>query len=128
MIAMDPLKTLHISCAAISIAGFVLRGGWMLIDSPLLQARLTRVLPHVVDTLLLGTGVALALLSAQYPFVHSWLTAKIVALVIYIGLGMVALKRGRTKAVRLTAFAGALLTFGYIVGVALTRSAGLNWS
>lgn len=100
----------------------------MLIDSPLLQARLTRVLPHVVDTLLLGTGVALALLSAQYPFVQSWLTAKIVALVIYIGLGMVALKRGRTKAVRLAALAGALLTFGYIVGVALTRSAGLNWS
>jgi len=123
---LDPLKTLHIGCAAISVAGFVLRGGWMLASSPLLQARLTRVAPHVVDALLLATGVALAFRAAQYPFVHGWLTAKIVGIVVYIGLGMVALRRGRTRGTRLAAFAAAILTFGYIVGVALTRSATLT--
>lgn len=123
---MDPLKTLHMGLAALSIAGFVLRGGWMLMNSPLLQARLTRVLPHVVDTLLLATGVALALRIAQYPFVHGWLTAKIIGIVVYIGFGMVALKRGRTRSVRIAALVAALATFLYIVGVALTRSASLN--
>lgn len=123
---MDPLKTLHMGLAALSIAGFVLRGGWMLVNSALLQARLTRVLPHVVDTLLLATGVALALRIAQYPFVHGWLTAKIVGIVVYIGFGMVALKRGRTRTVRIGAFVAALATFLYIIGVALTRSASLN--
>jgi len=91
-----------------------------------LQARLTRVAPHVVDALLLATGVALAFRAAQYPFVHGWLTAKIVGIVVYIGLGMVALRRGRTRGTRLAAFAAAILTFGYIVGVALTRSATLT--
>jgi len=124
---MDPLKTTHIACAALSLSGFLLRGGWMLIDSPLLQARMTRILPHVVDTLLLGTGVVLALRIAQYPFVDAWLTAKVVGIVLYIGFGMVALRRGRTRGARLVAFGAAVLTFAYIVGVALTRSASLNW-
>jgi len=124
---MDLLKTTHIACAALSIIGFLLRGGWMLIGSPLLRARMTRILPHVVDTLLLGTGVALALRIAQYPFVDAWLTAKVVGIVLYIGFGMVALRRGRTRGARLVAFGAAVLTFAYIVGVALTRSASLNW-
>lgn len=116
------LKTVHMTCAALSLGGFVLRGIWMLRDSPLLQARLTRILPHVNDTLLLGSALWLAFCIEQYPFVHGWLTAKVLALLAYIVLGSIALKRGKTKTVRTVAFALALVAFFYIVTVALTRN------
>ena len=115
------VKWLHIACAALSIAGFAARGALMLADSPLLQARFARIAPHVVDTVLLASALRLAWLLGQYPFVHGWLTAKVLALLAYIGLGMVALRRGRTRAVRSAAFAAALVAAGYIVSVALTR-------
>lgn len=116
------LKTVHVTCAALSLGGFVLRGIWMLRDSPLRQARPTRILPHINDTLLLGSALWLAFRIEQYPFVHGWLTAKVLALLAYIVLGSIALKRGKTRAVRTVSFALALVTFVYIVAVALTRS------
>jgi uncharacterized membrane protein SirB2 len=115
------IRALHIACAAISITGFAARGALMLADSPLLRHRLVRIAPHVVDTLLLASAVWLAWFLGQTPFVHGWITAKVFALLAYIVLGMVALKRGRTKGVRAGAFAAALASAGYIVWVALTR-------
>jgi uncharacterized membrane protein SirB2 len=120
------VKLIHIITATLSISGFVLRGIWKLTDSPLLRQRWVRIVPHVNDTLLLGLGLWLAFSIRQYPFVHAWLTAKIVAILAYIGLGMVALRFGKTRAVRVTAFAAALAVFAYIVAVALTRSATLS--
>jgi uncharacterized membrane protein SirB2 len=116
------IKQLHLACAALSIGGFVLRGVWMLRASPLLKARLTRILPHVNDTLLFGAGLWLMVTTRQVPDQHPWLTAKLIAIVVYILLGMVALKRGRSPRIRAAAFVAALTTFGYIVAVALTRS------
>jgi len=113
------LKQVHVASAFLSIAGFAARGVLMLRDSRLLQSRFARIAPHVVDTVLLASAVALAWQSGQYPFVQSWLTAKVVALLAYIALGTVALKRGRTKTVRAIAFAAALAAALYIVAVAL---------
>ena len=117
------LKAVHVGCAVLSISGFALRGILMLADSPLLAARFARVAPHVVDTVLLASALWLAALTGQYPFVHGWLTAKVLALVAYIVLGTVALKRARGKATRAIAFALALCAAAYIVSVALTRDA-----
>lgn len=118
---MDLLKSVHVGCALLSAAGFVTRGAWMLTNSPLLEARVTRILPHVVDTLLLGSAVALAMRIHQYPLVNPWLTAKVGALLLYIALGSVALKYGRKRATRVGALLGALATLAYIFAVALTR-------
>jgi uncharacterized membrane protein SirB2 len=115
------MRALHIGCAAVSIAGFALRGLLMLARSPLLESRFARVAPHVVDTVLLASALWLSWRIAQYPFVHDWVTAKILALIAYIVLGTIALKRGPTLAIRATAFAAALAAAGYIVSVALTR-------
>jgi uncharacterized membrane protein SirB2 len=115
------VRALHVACAALSIAGFAARGALMLADSPLLRARFVRVAPHVVDTVLLASAVWLAWFLDQVPFVNGWITAKVLALLAYIALGTVALKRGRTRRVRLGAFAGALAAAAYIVAVALTR-------
>jgi uncharacterized membrane protein SirB2 len=119
---MDILKAVHLGSALLSISGFVLRGVWMLQGSSRLQARTTRILPHIVDTVLLVSAIALAVRSAQYPLVHAWLTAKVLALLVYIGLGGVALKYGESRRVRLLSFCLALAVFGYIVLVAMTRS------
>jgi uncharacterized membrane protein SirB2 len=104
----------------------LLRGWWMLRDSPKLGLRPSRVLPHLVDTLLLISALAMAWLSGQYPFVSDWLTAKLLALVAYILLGSYALKRGKHKAIRTRCFFLALLCYGYIVAVAVTRSPGIG--
>ena len=116
------LKHLHVTCVVISGLGFCLRGWWMLSGSPLLQARLTRVVPHFVDTLLLGSALVMAWLSGQYPFAQNWLTAKLIGLVAYVLCGTMALKRGKTPRQRLVFLVLALAAFAYIVSVALTRS------
>jgi uncharacterized membrane protein SirB2 len=89
--------------------------------SPLLEHRLTRILPHLVDTLLLASAIGLLFAIDQYPFVHGWLTAKVLALLLYILFGSLAIRPGRSRAVRRLSFFLALLTFGYIVGVALAH-------
>ncbi|MBS1189379.1 MAG: Invasion expression up-regulator, SirB [Rhodocyclaceae bacterium] len=116
------IKHLHITCAILSGFGFCLRGFWMLNGSALLQARWVKVVPHVVDSALLGSALSMVYLSSQYPFVQPWLTAKVFGLLTYILLGMVALKRGRTQRIRGAFFVLALLAFGYIAGVALSRN------
>jgi uncharacterized membrane protein SirB2 len=119
---MDILKAVHVGSALLSISGFVLRGAWMLQGSPQLKARVTRIVPHVVDTVLLVSAILLALRSAQYPLVHAWLSAKLLALLAYIALGSIALKYGKTRRVRVLNFCLALAVFVYIVLVAVTRS------
>lgn len=120
------IKHLHVTCVVLSATGFLLRGLWMVTGSPLLQHRLTRVLPHVIDTLLLLSAIALAVLIQQYPFAADWVTAKVFGLLAYIVLGTIALKRGRTKGMRVAAFIAALLVYAWIVSVAVTKNlAGL---
>jgi uncharacterized membrane protein SirB2 len=115
------LKHLHMTCAALSGSLFVLRGVWMLRASAMLARRWVRVLPHIIDTCLLASAVTLAGWSGQYPWEQPWLGAKVVALFVYVILGSVALKRGKTRAIRMAAFAAALATFLYIVAVAFTK-------
>lgn len=116
------LKQIHISCVVLSGSGFVLRGVWTLRQSSWLRRPAVRVGPHVIDTVLLASAVAMAVMSAQYPFSANWLTAKLIGLLIYIGCGTMALKRARHNAQRAAFFAAALLAFAYIVSVALTRN------
>lgn len=116
------LKHLHVTTVLISYALFFLRGVWMMRGSPMLQRRWVKVLPHVNDTMLLAAGVSMAVMIAQYPFVAGWLTAKVVALILYIVIGSVAIKRGRTRGVRIGAWIAGQLVFAYIVLVAFTKS------
>lgn len=119
------LKHFHLTCAVLSGSLFLLRGIWMLRESSMLQRRWVRIAPHLIDTLLLASALAMVAWSAQYPFVQGWLTAKVLALIAYIVLGSIALKRGKTMAVRASAFAAALAVFAYIVLVAITKHAAV---
>jgi uncharacterized membrane protein SirB2 len=115
------LKAVHLFCAAISYVLFFVRGIWSLRGSPKLQQRWVKVVPHVVDTLLLGSAIALAVVLHVSPLAAPWLLAKIIALLLYIALGAVAIKRGKTLRIRLLAWLAAQLVFFYIVATAITH-------
>lgn len=116
------IKYLHIACVLLSYLLFVLRGIWMLRMSALLQHRLTKILPHLVDTVLLLSAIALAYQLSLSPLDTPWLMAKIIALLLYIVLGTIAIKRGKTRNIRLGAWLAAQLVFIYIAGVALSHN------
>jgi len=118
------IKLIHMSTAFISISFFLLRGFWVFSDSSMMSKKWVKILPHVNDTVLLITATLLALSVQQYPFVDGWLTAKVVALILYIIFGMFALKRAKEMKNKVLFFILALVTFSYIVGVALTRNTG----
>ena len=120
------LKIVHIACAIASICGFMLRGYWMMTSSDLLQQKLTRIAPHVIDTLFLLSGIAMLYMLSLNPFTQGWLLAKFGGLIVYILLGTIAIKRGPTLQIRMIAFVGAVSVFAYIAGVALSRSAA-SW-
>ncbi|MEN3373216.1 SirB2 family protein [Dechloromonas sp. ZS-1] len=119
------IKHLHVTCVILSGLGFAVRAWWMLQESLRLQHRLTRVLPHLIDSTLLASALTLAWMSGQYPFVQGWLTAKVLGLLVYIVCGSMALKRARSRAARGRWLLAALFAYAYIVLTALTRNPGL---
>jgi uncharacterized membrane protein SirB2 len=111
-------KQVHLATIVLSWLLFFVRGVWMIADSPRLAARWVRVVPHVNDTVLLLAAIYLATFHGLQP----WIVAKIVALVAYILIGMVALRRGPTKPARIAAWIVAQAVFVYIVAVAVTKN------
>jgi uncharacterized membrane protein SirB2 len=116
------LKTLHVTCAVLTLSGFTLRAVWMLRASPMLTRPWVRVLPHIIDTTLLVSAMLLAWQLQQYPLAQAWLTAKVIGLLLYIVLGSIALKRGKTRGIRMAAWLAATAVFLYIVAVAVTHT------
>ena len=116
------IKHLHTLLALLTISGFVVRGYWMMTNADKLQHRMTRVAPHILDTVFLASGIAMLVLLSLNPLSQSWLLAKFAGLIVYILLGSVAIRRGSTLQVRALAFVGALSAFAYVVGVALSKS------
>lgn len=119
---LELIKTVHVTMVSLSYALFFTRGVWMMRRSPRLRRPWVRIVPHVIDTLLLASGITLAALIRQYPLVDAWLTAKLAGLIVYIGLGLVALRLGRRRDTRIAAWIGAQAVFFYIVAVALYRN------
>ncbi len=115
------IKNSHIFCVVLTFISFSVRGLWMILETPWLQQRWVKIVPHLIDSVLLATGIALVIMLHQYPGVETWLTVKFVALLAYIIIGTIALKRGKTKTIRVIAWIGALGAFFYMVKVALTR-------
>ena len=116
------VKSIHQSAVALSFVGFLARGAASLSGASWVQGRAARTLPHVVDTVLLVSALALVWMLRLNPLATPWLTAKIIALLIYIALGVIALRPRLPRRVRLTAGLAALASFSYIIAVALTKS------
>jgi len=112
-------KHLHTSFAALSIIFFIIRAYWSVLERGCLQNTFVRVAPHIIDTLFLLSGLAMAF---TIGFNHPWLIAKIIGLIAYIYVGIFAIRRGRTPQIRLLSAIVAILIYVYIVGIALNKS------
>ncbi len=115
------LKHLHLTFVALSLILFVLRGIWLFMNSDMLGKKWVKILPHIISTLLLASGIALAVHLNMSPGNQPWLLAKIIALVVYIGLGVAAFKAAN-PVTRKTFWLIALLVFAYMVSVAVTKN------
>lgn len=115
------VKHFHMTTVAVSLALFILRFYWFNRDPDKLQLKWVKVLPHVVDTLLLVSAITLCVLIQQFPFVDSWLTAKVIGLVCYIVMGLVALKLGRNMLMRWIGFLGGIAWLVFVAKVAILK-------
>lgn len=115
------LKHLHVTCVVLSITGFCLRGLLLMRKSALAGRRWLRILPHVNDTALLAAALALTVQIGQYPFVDTWLTAKVFGVIAYIILAALAFQAHRSVRLRVGAGLLAIGVFGWIVSVALAK-------
>lgn len=116
------VKIIHIVSVISSYLLFSLRGIWMMQGSPLLRQRWVMIFPHVIDTILLVSAITLVTMIQQYQGFSIWLGAKIGGLLLYIFLGMIALRFGKTRKTKINSFFLAQIVFFYIVLVALTKS------
>lgn len=116
------IKTIHITTVFLSILLFVSRGFWIYILNKQQLARWMKIVPHVNDTVLLVTGITLTIQVQQYPLVDSWLTVKLICLLIYIFLGMVAMKWRASTKTGLFSWIAAILVFIYMITVALKKN------
>ena len=117
------LKNLHLCFALTSLCGLLLRTWWSLRGSALLEHRWTRLLPRIIDTGLILSAVSLAVMLGLSPHNQPWLLGKLLLLALYIGLGVIALRGAAPRAVRCTAGIGAVLVFGKIGHLAVTKAA-----
>ncbi len=112
-------KHLHMTAVALSGLLFMVRGLWLLQGSAQLQAKWVKITPHVVDTLLLVSAIAMLVVAQQFP---AWVHVKITLLVVYIGLGLMAFKKAKTQGQKLTFLLAAVAVYVFLISVALTKS------
>lgn len=120
------VRELHIVLAYVTVAGFTVRGLLALAGSPARHYVWVRIAPHVIDTLLLACGIALAIDLAISPLVHGWLAAKTVGLLFYIGFGVLAMRASKFGS-RLVGFLAALVSVAYVFGVATSKQVVPPW-
>ncbi len=113
-------KHLHMSLAMLSLLGFIVRSIWAFTGSNLLNKKVVKVLPHIIDTFLLISAIVLVVMIGIYPFTASgaWITAKVIALFFYIGFGTMTIKRAKSQTQRAVFFVLAIATFIFIFATA----------
>lgn len=112
------LKHLHMTLVAISGLFFMVRGGWLLQGNAILQAKWVRISPHVIDTFLLLSGIAMLVVSQAFPpFVH----VKLLLLLVYIGLGVMAFRKAKSGIQKAGFLLAAMLVFLFMVSIAITK-------
>lgn len=116
------LKIIHVTFAILTIVSFTLRGIWMLQGSPVLNNKLVKVAPHIIDTVLFFSGVVLVIQFYSDIFSHGWLILKLAAVLIYILFGSIALKYGSRKKIRGIFLCLSWILLGFIVYLASSNA------
>ena len=114
-------KHIHLTAVALSILLFIFRFIWSRFDAQILAKKWVRVVPHIIDTILLASAIWLCVILSQYPLVNAWLTFKVVGVVAYIILGLFALKKAKTSMSQWVCFIAALVVLMGTAMVAVTK-------
>tara|TARA_Y100000296_G_scaffold12828_1_gene14905 strand:+ start:375 stop:740 length:366 start_codon:yes stop_codon:yes gene_type:complete len=114
-------KHLHLTAVGLSILFFVFRFIWSQFDATALNKKWVKILPHIIDTVLLASAIWLCVILSQYPFVNPWLTFKVIGVVLYIVFGLFALKKAKTKLSKWGFFVAALVVLMATAMVAVTK-------
>lgn len=115
------IKHIHLTFVVLSLLAFLVRGIWLFMNSSMLGKKWVKILPHIISTILLVSGIVLAVHLSMSPGSQPWLIAKIIGLIVYIGLGVAAFKVANPTARKLL-WVSALIVFTYIVSVAITKN------
>jgi len=116
-------KHLHMTVAAISVLLFTLRFAWTLANSAKLQAKWVKISPHIIDTLLLGLGIVMAVQLSLNPLENLWLAEKLIAIVAYIFTAFYTLKIARNKSMQIIGYLGAIGWVMLAIRLAMTKEA-----
>lgn len=119
------VKHLHFTFIALSVLLLTVRFVLHLRQSALMEKKLLKIAPHVIDTFLLLSGLTLCFMIQQFPFVDPWMTEKIGAVVSYIVLGAIAIKANRNKLFKVFAYLGAIGWLVYAAKLAHFKQAVL---
>ena len=119
---INPLLTVHVTTALLSITGFIFRGILHFRGSELVNRKWFKITPHIVDTILIISALLLLKQSGLDLLNTSWLLAKVIALLVYISLGLIAFRFGKTRVIRIMTWCEAILVFAYILAVAVTKN------
>lgn len=115
------IKGVHMLTAWATAFLMLLRLGLDAVGRPGWRETPLRWIPHVNDTVLLAAAIGLMIITGWMPFVHHWLTGKVILLVGYILAGKWALDPAHSPGVRITAATLALLQLGAIFTLAVLR-------
>ena len=114
-------KHLHLTAVALSILFFIFRFIWSQLDASALSKKWVKILPHIIDTVLLASAIWLCVILSQYPFANAWLTFKLVGVVLYIVFGLFALKKAKTTLSKWAFFIAAIAVLMATAMVAVTK-------
>ena len=112
------IRHVHIAAVFASVLLFTIRGAALFAGASWARATPLRLLSYTIDITLLTAALMLVTILHQYPFVQAWLTAKVLLLVVYIALGIVAFWSGLPRRLRISAWLAALVVFGFIYSIA----------
>ena len=121
------VKYVHVTCVALTFISFSLRGYWMIKEVPLLQQRAAKTIPHIIDATLLTSGVFMATIMYGAFYEQTWLLIKLLILLLYIILGSIALRYGKSRQIRIVSLIGAWCAFFCIIILARNHAAFTIW-
>ena len=113
------IKYVHITSVAASFALFFVRGFWVMRSYPQPQEPWVRILPHLVDGLLVASAIGVFILSPQKGWPGDWLTVKLALIVLYVGMAQYLFHVARAIVIKALVWLLALLVFLFVTTIAV---------
>ena len=117
------VKHIHLTAIILSLVLFIARFVLLWLKSSKLNSKLLKVLPHLVDTVLIVSAITLCVLLQQYPLVDAWVTEKLLALIMYVFMVTLALRLANNNFMRIIGFVGAISWVAFAGAVAMSKQA-----